>query len=82
MLLDLAVRWRHRRIPDNQTQNYETESKISFMITSLLSDMFNKTSKEKYFHMFWLQIFDPTLQYYRLESSIYGPLAVTFTLSC
>ena len=32
--------------------------------------------------MFWLQNFDTALQYYRLDSSIYGPPAATFTLSC
>ena len=30
----------------------------------------------------WVQIIDPTFQYYRLGSSIYGPLVATFTLSC
>ena len=56
------------------------------MITKRLSDMLNKTTKEiKCLLMFWLQNFDPTLQYFKLysfnASYIYGPLVSTFTLS-
>ena len=43
------------------------------MITSLLSDMLNKTAKKKFLQIIWLQNFDPTLQNYRLDNSIYGP---------
>ena len=43
--------------------------------------MLNKTIK-KTLHLFWLQNFDLALQYCRLDSSIYEPLAEMFSLSC
>ena len=44
----MAVGWRHRCIPGKQCQIYKRKSKISVMITRLLSDMLNNISKEKF----------------------------------